>query len=404
MTRVAVPKGFDAHTRATLRLLAMTGFCSMAAMRVCDPMLIALAREFQTTTGRASAVVAGFTVAYGLLQLFYGPLGDRVGKLRVIVGATWACAGLCLLTAFAPTLELLVTGRAALGAAAAGIIPLSLAWIGDQVAYEARQETLANLMVATISGLMFGQWFGGFAIEHFGWRPAFTVLGALFLVAALPLQLRLRRRPGADVDRATGPSGFVAQGLHLLRLPRVRWVLALVAVEGALAFGALAFMPTRLVQGLHLSATAAGTVMMLYGLGGLLYSRFARWWLGRFGEQGLARLGGTLTGLGLLGLALVDIPAFGVGACLMSGLGFYMLHNTMQTQATQMAPHARGTAVTLFACCLFLGQSLGVPVVGWWVDRGGLEPAMAACGAGILLLGAAVARRVRARPEQVRGD
>ena len=37
-----------------------------------------------------------------------------------------------------------------------------------------------------------------------------------------------------------------------------------------------------------------------------------------------------------------------------------MLHNTLQTNATQMAPEARSTSVALFASCFFLGQSVGV--------------------------------------------
>ena len=52
----------------------------------------------------------------------------------------------------------------------------------------------------------------------------------------------------------------------------MRWVLTVVAVEGALAFGTLAFVPARMVDGFGLSASAAGGVMVLYGVGGLIYS------------------------------------------------------------------------------------------------------------------------------------
>ena len=62
-----------------LRVISLAAFCSMASMRVCDPMLVSLAREFSVTTGDASAVIAAFAVSYGALQLFYGPLGDRLG-------------------------------------------------------------------------------------------------------------------------------------------------------------------------------------------------------------------------------------------------------------------------------------------------------------------------------------
>ena len=90
-------------------------------------MLVGLGQEFAVTTGEASAVIASAAVAYGLLQIFYGPLGDRVGKLRVIGACSLACALLCLFTALAPSFDLLVLARAGMGAAASGIIPLSLA-------------------------------------------------------------------------------------------------------------------------------------------------------------------------------------------------------------------------------------------------------------------------------------
>ena len=77
-------------TAITLRLIGLVAFCSMASMRICDPMLIDLGREFGVSTGDASRVVSTFAIAYGLMQLIYGPLGDRIGKLRVIVLASFA--------------------------------------------------------------------------------------------------------------------------------------------------------------------------------------------------------------------------------------------------------------------------------------------------------------------------
>jgi predicted MFS family arabinose efflux permease len=57
-----------------------------------------------------------------------------------------------------------------------------------------------------------------------------------------------------------------------------------------------------------------------------------------------------------------------------------MLHNTLQINATQMAPERRGAAVAAFASLFFLGQSLGVALGAGlirWIDT-----------TGVLLLGA----------------
>jgi predicted MFS family arabinose efflux permease len=380
--------------RLYLRLLGLAGFASMASMRIGDPMLVVLGEEFQVSTGEASGVVSVFAVVYGLMQLFYGPLGERFGKLRVVSLAVAACALFSAITALSVNLPMLLVMRGFMGAAAAGIIPLSMAWVGDQVPYERRQETLAKLMSATVIGMMVGLWFGGFAADTLGWRSAFALLAVMF---AWPAVLLWRVQ-----QKSTAPTSGQAISLidsfrltgQLLVMPRVRWVLGVTATEGALVFGAMAFMPTHLHQQFGLSVVAAGSVMMLYGVGGLLYSQMARRWLAWLGERGLVRAGAAMVVVGLLVLAWGSGVWLGMLACLMTGLGFYMLHNTLQVQATQMAPAARGTAVTLFACSLFFGQSTGVLLMAQSVDIGWLPYAYSAAAAGVMALGVVVYRLV----------
>ena len=389
-----------ADERQHLTLLGLAGFASMASMRICDPMLVVLGQEFQVSTGDASAVVSVFAVVYGVLQLFYGPLGERFGKLRVVSLAVSACAVFSAITALSVNLPMLVILRGFMGAAAAGIIPLSMAWVGDQVPYERRQEILAKLMSATVLGMMSGLWFGGFAADTVGWRSAFVLLAAMFGVAAVLLLRRLRQQAKRQAQGQTVP--VAAPGLsaafrltgQLLGTPRVRWILTVTAIEGALVFGAMAFMPTHLHQQFGLSVVAAGSVMMLYGVGGLLYSQMARRWLAWLGERGLVRTGAALVAVGLLVLAWGSGVWLGMLACLMTGLGFYMLHNTLQVQATQMAPAARGSAVTLFACSLFFGQSTGVLIMAQSVDMGWLAYAFTAAAVGVSGLGVLVYRLV----------
>jgi predicted MFS family arabinose efflux permease len=380
--------------RRHLQLLGLAGFASMASMRICDPMLVVLGEEFQVSTGEASAVVSAYAVVYGIAQFLYGPLGDRVGKLRVVSLAVLACAVFSALTALSIHFQMLVILRGCMGAAAAGVIPLAMAWVGDQVPYARRQETLAKIMSATVLGMMSGLWFGGFTADTLGWRGAFAVLSGLFAVAAV---LLLRQLRGQGLTRVADATGFLTSfqtTARLLAMPRVRWVLAVTAIEGALVFGPMAFMPTHLHEHYGLSVVAAGSVMMLYGVGGLLYSQMARQWLASLGERGLAKTGAGLVAMGFLVLAWGIASWMGMLACLLAGLGFYMLHNTLQVQATQMAPAARGTAVTLFASSLFFGQSIGVLLMAQSVDRGALASAFSAAAAGVLVLGMVVFRLV----------
>ncbi len=384
-----------------LRAVCFAAFASMGSMRVCDAMLAALSAEYGVGTGDAAWVVAAFAVAYGLCQLVYGPLGDRLGKLRVVGLAASGAAVFSVLAALSASFTWLVAARAGMGAMAAGIIPLSMAWIGDQVSYERRQETLARLMGATVSGMMLGQWFGGIAADHLGWRSAFALLAVLFLLGAALLWRQQRQAAGtADgPGHADAPNPrhlpYAAQVATVLREPRARLILAVVAAEGALAFGIMSFAPSQFVRRCGVSAATAGTVVILFGVGGLAYSQFARRWLQLLGERGLAMSGGVLLAAGLVLAGWASTLAPAALGCGLAGLGFYMLHNTLQTQATQMAPGQRGTAVTLFACSLFLGQSLGVMAAGLGADRDLLDWLFTAAGLGLLALGLTVSRYTR---------
>jgi predicted MFS family arabinose efflux permease len=292
---------------------------------------------------------------------------------------------------FSPTLDWLVAARIVSGAFAAGIYPMAMAWVGDNVAYEQRQVALARLVSASVLGTLAGQWLSGLIAEWVGWRPAFAVLAVLFLVAG-GLLLRTARGdgPATRTDRRARPAL-----LGILALPAARWLLAVTAIEGALAFGAVAFMPSLLQRHHAASLSLAGGLTAFYGAGGFVYSRVAGRLLRRIGESGLARLGGASLCLGFLAFAyapsLVWIPA----ACALAGFGFYCLHNTLQTNATQMAPAARGAAMALFACVLFLGQSVGVLAAAWIADHLSDALIFAAAGAGLLALSLVAARRFR---------
>jgi YNFM family putative membrane transporter len=68
------------------------------------------------------------------------------------------------------------------------------------------------------------------------------------------------------------------------------------------------------------------------------------------------------------------------------GAGFYMLHTTVQTNVTQVAPEERGSAVALFATFLFLGQACGVWLAARVVDAAGVMPVFVGAAAGLAVL------------------
>jgi len=128
---------------------------------------------------------------------------------------------------------------------------------------------------------------------------------------------------------------------------------------------------------------------MLFGAGGLVYAALSPVLLRRLGEPGLAAGGGVLIALAFVAIALGSNPLIAVAACLAAGLGFYMLHNTLQVNATQMAPAQRGSSLALFACTLFLGHSVGVTLAGVLAERFGTAYVLGGAGAMLLVVGLA---------------
>src|SRR5690606_27224921 len=204
-----MPTPTGSSQNRAIALLALAAFVSASAFRICDPMLPRLAADFGTSTGQAAATVTAFAVAYGLLQMFFGPVGDRYGKYRVVAVATFACAIGSMGAVLAPSLDVLVVCRALSGAAGAGIVPLSMAWIGDNVPYEQRQATLARFLTGTILGMAMGQLAGGLITDTVGWRWAFVLLVVGYVMVGA-LLLREVAQSGRS-SRGSSRSPMVSQ-------------------------------------------------------------------------------------------------------------------------------------------------------------------------------------------------
>jgi predicted MFS family arabinose efflux permease len=381
----------SAANRRSILLLSFATFSSMAVQRICDAMLPELSRVFSVSLGQAAQVVSVFAMVYGAAQLLYGPMGDRLGKFRIVTFATLSCSVGSVVAAFASSLEMLVMARVMVALGAAAIIPLTMAWLGDITPHDQLQETLARVGLGSTLGIVGGQLLGGLLTDLLGWRWAFGFMAVLFtLVGALLFadwraQQALPAEPIAD-EHFTRP-GFVVQALSIITGPWSRVVLVVAFIEGATGFGVLAVWASHLHNALGLSLTSAGAIVALFGLGGVTYMAMARHLINRLGQPGLTSLGAGLVGLAALVVAFTPFWMLALPACLMGGFGFFMLHNTLQANAAQMAPAARGTAMSLFAASLFLGQSVGVFFAAKLIDRVGSALVVAAGGTLVLAVG-----------------
>ncbi len=379
---MSAPKGLGA-AGLPLGLLAAAGFLSSAGARIVDPVLHAVATEFRVGVSDLWVVIAAFTLPYGLNQLVLGPVGDRFGKLRVILGALIGYAVFTGACGFASDLSALSVLRACAGAASAGIIPVGMAYIGDAVPYEERQVTLSKFLTGSVLAQILAGPVGGVFGQYLGWRGVFLLLAGLAVLVAGAFAWRMkglpdRRAPG----RMFKPELYVRMARHRTG----RLVLLAAALDGMLFLGCFPFLAPFLHEAFALSYAHVGLILAFFGVGAFGYTRLARWLVPRLGEGGMVLSGGLLMAGGLVvGVVSTAWPLF-ILVELMLGLGFFMLHSVLQAQATEMLPQARATAVATFACLLFLGQSVGALVMGGLIGRYGYGAAFLADACGIVVV------------------
>jgi MFS transporter, YNFM family, putative membrane transport protein len=387
------------NATSAIALLAFASFATQAMVRSSDSLLPQIAADLDVTVGAASIVVTAYLLAHGSVQLVIGPIGDRFGKYNCAAVAAAGSTLMVIACGLAPTLPVLVAARLACGLATGWIIPFALAFVGDVIPYERRQQVLGRFLSGQILGQLFGQAAGGVLGDHFGWRATFFILAAVLASATLGLIYELMRNPITHARHALAQPGrgFVADYSAVLGSPWARAVIVMVLIEAAMMFGAFTYVGADLHLRFGVSFTLVGVFVGAFAIGGLIYSLSVRALVGRFGQSGLAAGGGALLALAYLTLAFE--PHYWIAPLAITGvgLGFYMLHNTLQTNATQMTPQARGTAVAIFSSALYLGQTAGVAAAGAAFDRFTAVPLFLIAAIALLLLGWIFARALKRR-------
>lgn len=372
--------------RETIFLLALASANSGIALRAVEPMLPRLASDFGASISSTAMIISAYAFAYGGSQLLYGPIGDRFGKLRVatlsLIGSAVGCFGCAL----APNLASLAGMRLLTALFASTPVILGMAYIGDRVRAEDRQPVIARFIIGTISGQALGPAIGGAVTDLLGWRGTFALIGIVFAVVSTILFARTHPQWKEEKTTAALRNPLAAH-LQLLQSGRVRRVVAVGFIETLIFFGAFSFLGAYLKIRFDLSLTLIGALLAGFGIGGICYGVMVRRLLMQLGQRGLVLSGGLMC-CACYALAMLT-PLWQVFiACTVGlGLGFYMLHNTVQTKATEMAPQSRGTALALYSSGWALGQAAGVAIMGLAVGLFDYQWPIMAFGAAYLALG-----------------
>lgn len=382
---------------STFLVFAVCGFASSFSLRLIDPLVLPVATHFAVAPNIAALLSPAYSLPYALSQPFLGPLSDRFGRVRCIQVCMAGLALVLVIGTAAPSFESLLASRVIAGIFGGGLIPLVLAALGDDYDMSRRQVVIGRMLFALIGGQMLGSVVSGFANEAFGWRSALAIAAALAVAAAV-LAWTAFPRQAPPAHAGAGPSSFRTLYGRVFANPKAGWLLACVFAEGALFFGLFPHIG-EVLQGAHGSpvqavSRQAGLVLGAFGIGGLLYALTVRRLIALLGVSRMCLTASVVAAGVYAGMAAFGPWWQAALAMLVCGLAFYMLHNSLQTEATEIAPSARGSAVALFACALFLGQGVGPLLFGPLAQALGHAGAFLVFALGMLVLGQVVVRRI----------
>ncbi|KQP06996.1 MFS transporter [Methylobacterium sp. Leaf93] len=380
----AAPTAFS--TTRLIVILAVAGFASTFAGRAIEPLVGVLARDLRSDPHTVALLSTAFALPYALIQPILGPVGDSLGKERVIA----VCLGILTLAlagcALSADLTVLFGLRVLAGAAAGGVIPLALALMGDRIPLERRQVAIGRFLVAVILGQLSGSTFAGLIEADVGWKGVFAITAAIAALGCAAAILGFEWAAGAAPKRfALGEA--VARYRTIVAIPRARVLFAAVFIEAIAVFGIFPHLAPLIEARGEGGPREAGLALAGFAAGGLLYSAFVALLLRFLGMRRMLVGGGAICAGALLVIGSAASWQVDCAALVALGLGFYMLHNTFQVQVTEVAPTARASAVSLHAFSFFCGQALGVAILGAALQGLGQFTALALCALVILGLG-----------------
>ena len=335
----------DRRTPPHILTLILLAGMSACVMNMFLPSLPAMAAHFETDYGVIQLSVAIYLAFSGVLQIFVGPLSDKLGRRPVIL---WGLVIFMLATLgciFAPTIEVFLIFRMAQAAIATSMV-LSRAAVRDMYAEDQAASMIGYVTMGMAVVPMISPALGGILDEWLGWQAVFW---ALFIMGGLVWLLAWSDLGETTLASEKSLSQQFAEYPELLRSPRF-WGYAMASgfcsgaffayLGGAPFVGREVFGMSPATLGLFFGAPAVG-----YFAGNFVTGRFAT----RFGVNSMVLwgcsanvVGGTLSLL--IFMLGYGSPASFFGLMTLVGLGNGLCIPNATAGMLSVRPHLAGTA------------------------------------------------------------
>ena len=356
MKQHAAPRYFDRSTPphvTTLVLIAGTGAIPMNIFLASLP---EMAKYYDQPYSIMQFTLTGYLALTGLLQLFIGPISDRVGRRPVMLTTLVLFVLASFAAAKAPNFELFMIFRCLQAVIVSGFV-ISRATVRDVVAREKAASMLGYVAMGMALAPMMAPPLGGFLADAFGWQSNFYAMAIIAMVTFVIVyfdqgETNLHKSESFTAQFKTYPDLVTSRRFWGYALTMVFAVGTFFAYLGGAPFvGDVFFNLSASQVGLYLAITPMG-----YMIGSGITGRFSR----RFGLYKLMLTGACLT-LSIMSLTLVTAwmeivhPLGFYGFTFAIGLGNGLVLPAANAGMLDVKPELAGSAAGLGGSMMTFG-------------------------------------------------
>lgn len=344
---------------SVLWLFAVASGLSVANVYYAQPLLDALARDFNIGQAAVGGVVSATQVGCALALLLLVPLGDRVNRRRLMALQLLALVAALIAVAMAKSTLALLGGMLAVGLLGTAMTQGLIAYAASAAQPHEQGRVVGAAQSGVFIGLLLARVFAGAVSDLAGWRGVYLCAAALMLAIALPLWRWLPNLPA--VSNAMSYQRLLASMLTLLRQDKVLQVRGILAL---LMFAVFNIFWSGLVLPLSappfgFSHTMIGALGLVGVVGALAAARAGRWADRGFGQRTSAvALALLLVAWWPLSLMERSLGALVVGIVLLD-LGGQALHVTNQSMIFRGRAEEHSRRVGIYMLFYALGSGAG---------------------------------------------
>jgi MFS transporter, YNFM family, putative membrane transport protein len=337
-------------------ILFWCGLVVLSSMYVTIPLATVLSDIFRKSITQVAWLASSYSICYAVGCLLYGPFSDRYGRKIFLVTSISLLTVITFAISFVDNFYILLILRGLQGLISAAFAPISLVYAGEMFPAEKRLTAVGFVSSGLLMAGVVGQVYSGLVNEFWGWQAIFFLLGILYFLTLILIIVFLPKdemtRPHVHMLEAFKKMTLLGKQTQLLLAFCITFSLLLSLVGMYTILGSYLSNQFGLTEKELLLVRAAGIIGMLLSL---FTGRLAQ----KLGTTLTLKIGLALAAAGLFGIGVSPSLSLIIFASVIFVLGIATANPIVISIVSQLAGHARGSAVSFNAFILFVGASTG---------------------------------------------